>query len=136
MMFLIRSAFWLSVAIVLLPTPDSMKAPESKVGAAQAMTAAGAAVSDMKGFCTRQPDACDIGSQALTAFGYKAQASAKWVYEFLSVKLGDHAVAASEPGKPAGPAAEAAPSQNTLTPSDTTPAWRGPRQQADARRPG
>jgi hypothetical protein len=134
MMFLIRTAFWLSVAIVLLPTPDSVKAPESKVGAAQAMTAASAAVSDMKGFCARQPEACEVGSQALTAFGYKAQASAKWVYEFLSAKLGDHTVTAAEPGKAVPAAAEATPSQNTLTQTDTAPAWRGPRQQADARR--
>ena len=83
-MFLIRTAFWLSVAIVLLLMPLSPNAPESKVGATQAVSAATAAVSDMRGFCTRQPDACETGSQALTAFGYKAQASAKWAYEFLS----------------------------------------------------
>jgi hypothetical protein len=136
MMFLIRTAFWLSVAIVLLPTPDSVKTPESKVGATQAMSAASAAVSDMRSFCTRQPDACEVGSHALTAFGYKAQASAKWVYEFLSAKLGsEHAATAAAPGK-AAPAVETAPSQHTLTPTDVTPAWRGPRQQADARRPG
>jgi len=132
MMFLIRTAFWLSVAIVLLPTPESAKVPESKVGASQAVSAASAAVSDMRSFCTRQPDACETGSQALTAFGYKAQASATWVYEFLSAKLGSERTATvAEPGKPA---VDAAPSQHTLTPTDTAPAWRGPRQQADARR--
>jgi hypothetical protein len=89
----------------------------------------------MRSFCTRQPDACEIGSQALTAFGYKAQASAKWVYEFLSAKFGDHTGTVAEPGKPAAPAVDATPSQHTLTPNDVTPAWRGPRQ-ADARRPG
>lgn len=138
MMFLIRTAFWLSVAIVLLPTPESAKGPETKVGATQAVSAATAAVSDMRGFCTRQPEACEVGSNALTAFGYKAQASAKWVYEFLSAKLGnEHTGAATEPAvshAPA-PAIDATPSQHTLTPNDVTPAWRGPRQ-ADARRPG
>jgi hypothetical protein len=133
-MFLIRTAFWLSVAIVLLPTPPSPNAPESKVGATQAVSAATAAVSDMRGFCTRQPDACEVGSQALTAFGYKAQASAKWAYEFLSAKLGsDRTATVADPAK-AAPAADTSPSQHTLTPTDTAPAWRGPRQQADARR--
>ena len=132
MMFLVRTAFWLSVAIVLLPTPDSVKAPESKVGATQAIGAATAAVSDMKGFCTRQPDACEVGSQALTAFGYKAQASAKWVYEFLSAKLGSDRPGVAAEAKP--PAADTTPSQHTLTPNDAAPTWRGPRQQADARR--
>jgi hypothetical protein len=133
-MFLIRTAFWVSVAIVLLPTPPSPNAPESKVGATQAVSAASAAFSDARSFCTRQPDACEIGSQALTAFGYKAQASAKWVYEFLSAKLGSDHGATAEHGKPVLPAADSGPSQHTLTPTDTAPAWRGPRQQADARR--
>jgi len=134
-MFLIRTAFWLSVAIVLLPTPPSQNVPESKVGATQAVSAATAAVSDMRSFCTRQPDACEVGSQALTAFGYKAQASAKWVYEFLSAKLSPDHGAPAEQGRPVTPAADTGPSQHTLTPIDTAPAWRGPRQ-ADARRPG
>ena len=29
MFFLLRTAFWLSIVIVLLPTPESMKTPES-----------------------------------------------------------------------------------------------------------
>jgi hypothetical protein len=132
MMFLFRVAFWLSVAIVLLPTPPSV--PESKVGATQAVGAASAAVSDMRAFCTRQPDACEVGSQALTAFGYKAQASAKWVYEFLSEKLSTDRTAAT-PASHVPAAPDTGPSQHTLTPTDVAPAWRGPRQ-ADARRPG
>src|ERR1043165_3422940 len=87
MFFLLRTAFWLSIVVMLLPTPDSMKAPEG-VGAAKAVSAASATMSDMGQFCTRQPDACEVGSQALTQFGHKAQASAKWVYDFLSEKLG------------------------------------------------
>src|SRR5258707_5690883 len=88
MMFLIRTAFWLSVVVLVLPTPQSMKVPESNIGTSQAVGAASAAVSHMGQFCARQPDACKVGSQALTQFGYKAQASAKWVYEFLTDKLG------------------------------------------------
>src|SRR2546421_5147530 len=86
MFFLIRTAFWLSIVIVLLPTPESMKTPEPGIGAAQAVTAASATVSDMSQFCSRQPEACQIGSQALIYFGHKAQASAKWVYEKFTSK--------------------------------------------------
>src|SRR5215208_5612150 len=86
MFFLIRAAFWLSIVIVLLPTPDSVKVPEAGIGAAQAVTAASATVSDMSQFCMRQPDACQVGSQALSYFGHKAQASAKWVYEKFTSK--------------------------------------------------
>src|SRR5690349_3168636 len=79
MFFLLRTAFWLSIVILLLPAPESMKS-ESGVGAAQAASAASATFSDMGQFCNRQPDACQIGSQALSHFGHKAQASAKWLY--------------------------------------------------------
>jgi len=137
MFFLFRVAFWLSIAIMLLPTPSSQQAPEVKVGPAQAVSAATAAVSDMRAFCTRQPDACEVGTQALTAFGYKAQASAKWLYEFISAKLGpaEHTGSIAEPR---APAVEVTPSQQTLMPSDVAPAWRAPQpaRQADARRPG
>lgn len=130
MFFLLRTAFWLSIVIVLLPTPDSMKTPEG-VGAGQAISAASATMSDMKQFCVRQPDACEVGSQALVQFGHKAQASAKWVYDFLSEKLGNEHAVAARPAKAAP--AEPENSQNTLTASDTAPAWRGPVRQADAK---
>jgi hypothetical protein len=132
MFFLIRSAFWLSIVVMLLPTPQSMKTPESNIGATQAITAASATVSDMRQFCARQPEACDVGSAALTQFGHKAQASAKWLYEFLTEKLGDQT--ASVKGAPKAVPVEVDSSQNTLTHSDTAPAWRGPQRQADAKR--
>jgi hypothetical protein len=132
MFFLIRTAFWLSIVVMLLPTPQSMKTPDSNIGATQAITAASATVSDMRQFCERQPDACEVGSAALTQFGHKAQASAKWLYEFLTEKLGDHT--ASVKGEPKAAPVEVDSSQNTLTQSDTAPAWRGPQRQADAKR--
>ena len=130
MFFLLRTAFWLSIVIVLLPAPESMK-PESGVGAAQAVSAASATFSDMTQFCTRQPDACQIGSQALVHFGHKAQASAKWLYDVLTSKSGS----AQTPAEPAKAVTES-DSQNTLTQADTAPAWRGtqPQRQAEARR--
>ena len=132
MFFLIRTAFWLSIVVMLLPTPQSMKTPESNVGATQAISAASATVSDMRQFCARQPDACEVGSQALTQFGHKAQASAKWVYDFLTEKLGDNT--ASIARQPKAAPAELDGSQNTLTASDTAPAFRGSLRQAEAKR--
>jgi hypothetical protein len=133
MSFLLRAAFWLSIVVVLLPTPDSVKMPESNFGAAQAVSAASATMSDMRQFCARQPEACEVGSAALTQFGHKAQASAKWLYEFLSDKLGSQQSAARK-SEPKAMPADLESSQNTLTPSDAAPAWRGPQRQADAKR--
>src|SRR5438552_13112477 len=93
MFFLMRTAFWLSIVILLLPTPESMKPAEPGIGAAQAVTAASATVSDMSQFCTRQADACQVGSQALAHLGHKAVASAKWLYEKFTAKTEQPAAA-------------------------------------------
>jgi hypothetical protein len=132
MFFLLRTAFWLSIVIVLLPTPDSVKT-DSSVGAAQAVTAASSTFSDMSQFCTRQPAACEIGSQALVQFGHKAQASAKWLYEKLASARATPEQTGADTAKVMS---ESDHSQNTLTPADAMPTWRGtqPQRQADARR--
>jgi uncharacterized protein DUF5330 len=126
MFFLLRSAFWLSVVLVLLPTGKSQPSSAAP-GAVEAVSAAGAALSDMTGFCDRQPGACLTGAQAALAFGQRAQAGAKMVYEFLSEKTspGETGSVKTAPAKTAT-AITAKPSQHTLTPIDLKPAWRGP----------
>ena len=87
MFFLMRMAFWLGLVLVLLPTdktPEAEKLPQ--IGANEAVTAAGAAVSDMSQFCVRQPAACEIGSQAATVIGHRAQAGARKVYQIITEK--------------------------------------------------
>ena len=78
MFFLLRMAFWLGLVLVLLPrekTPESDKLPQ--VGASEAVSAATAAVSDMGQFCKRQPAACEVGGQAATVLGQRAQDGAR-----------------------------------------------------------
>jgi hypothetical protein len=119
-------AFWIGVVLVLLPSAGNQPAPKSQVGAVDAMSAAKATVSDLRSFCERQAEACNIGSQAAVAIGHRAQAGAKMLYEFLNEQLGP-----SETGAVRTPAAT--PSQNTLTPTDLEPAWRGPLPRRDPR---
>src|SRR5436190_13209923 len=123
MRFLLRMAFWIGVVLVLLPSAGNQPAPKSQVGAADAMSAAKAAVSDLRSFCERQADACNVGSQAAVTIGHRAQAGAKMLYEFLNEQLGP-----SETGT-----VQAPPSQHTLTPSDLEPVWRGPLPRRDPR---
>jgi hypothetical protein len=125
MMFLIRVAFWLSIVVLLLPTgksPETAQGPQ--IGTTDILSAAGAAFADMRQFCTRQPDACTTGAQMATAFGHKAQASARLVYNFLTEKLGDDGGAPAQAAATADVGTDA--SQNTLTADDRAPAWRGP----------
>jgi hypothetical protein len=132
MFFLLRTAFWLSVVLALLPTGGSApKSAEPSVSAIEAVSAAGAAMSDMSQFCGRQPEACVVGAQAVSAFGQRAQAGAKMVYEILSEKMGPAETGSVPAGKP-NPAATKA-SQHTLTPADLQPAWRGPMPRKDPR---
>jgi hypothetical protein len=126
MMFLIRVAFWLCVVILLLPSGKTEQvAAGPQIGAADALSAASATFADMRQFCSRQPEACTVGSQAAVAFGQKAQASVKYVYDFLTEKLA-HEPAATAAASGGTETLAAKPSQNTLTPTDRGPAFRGP----------
>ena len=85
MWLLVRMVFWLSVVIALLPvTSSQQETSASQVGAIDALSAASAAVSDIRQFCVRQPAACAAGSQAIVQFGHKAETGAKWLYQFLN----------------------------------------------------
>src|SRR5712672_4569367 len=88
MRFLLRMAFWLGVVLVLLPSASTQPTPKAQVGTVEAVTAARAAVGDLRSFCDRQPEACSIGSQAAVTIGHRAQAGAKMLYEFLNEQLG------------------------------------------------
>ena len=130
MFFLIRAAFWLTIVLALLPSGGTQQSAQAaKIDASDAVVAAGAAVSDMSGFCDRQPDACVVGAQTAVAIGQRAQAGAKMVYEFFN----DHAPQAGETGSVNKPklasmrGVPAAPgSQGTLKASDLEPGWQGP----------
>ena len=129
MRFLLKTAFWLTIVLILLPsggTKDGQTSNEQQISTSEAVSAASAAVSDMRGFCARQPDACTVGSQVAVALGHKAQAGAKMLYDFLTEKM-----AAREPRSTATTHGGNA-SQHTLTPADLTPAWRAPAPRKDA----
>ncbi len=90
MFFLLRLAFWLGLVLVLLPrdkTPESEKLPQISVS--DAVQAATAAMSDMGQFCKRQPQACEVGGQAATAIGVRAQDGARKIYRSVTDKKAD-----------------------------------------------
>ena len=131
MFFLLRMAFWLGLVLVLLPrdpTPESEKAPQ--VGAGEAISAASAAASDMGQFCKRQPAACEVGGQAATAIGQRAQDGARQLYKIITDKKPvtdkkpDH-TSSIDPADDAE-AAVALPA-DALTEDDKAIEWRLPR---------
>jgi len=88
MFFLLRTAFWLTIALALLPTGQTQQTAEAtKVDPVDALVAAGSAVSDMSGFCQRQAQACEVGSQTAAVIGQRAMAGGKMVYEFINGQI-------------------------------------------------
>jgi hypothetical protein len=123
-MFLLRTAFWTSVALALIPSfaPTQSQTVPIDLPASEAVTAASATVADVSTFCERRPQACAAGAEFISAFGQRAEAGAKILYELVSERL-------------AKPDADKA-SRHTLTATDMAPAWRGPvRRDGQGKRP-
>lgn len=81
--FLIRTAFWFSLVLLILPFGAGDDSGEPQVGGLQALMAARAAVEDFSGICERKPEVCETGKAALHTIGVRAKASAKFAYEML-----------------------------------------------------
>ena len=111
-MFLVRSAFWLSVVVMLLPADSDTGDKAPRVTAFEALSAAETAVTDLSQFCNRNPDVCVTGGSAFHVFTDKVRYGAKMIYGYF----GDHKVDQPGGSAPTG----------TLKPSDVTPAWHAP----------
>jgi hypothetical protein len=145
MWFLLRMAFWLGLVLVLLPREKSVESQKlPQISAQEAVQAATAAVSDMSQFCKRQPSACEVGGQAATVIGARAQEGARKIYQMMTdkkpaetdrkssdsekkpaeadKKAPDHT--GSIDGAEADPARIDVASQDTLTPNDLLADWR------------
>ena len=145
MFFLLRMTFWLGLVLVLHSDRHcAAETPTSEVSATEAISAASATVGDLRGFCSRQPEACTVGSQVATAIGYRAQAGAKMLYEALTEAMGPRETGSivnatsQKPGNTKIAATKSAAgrtSQNTLTATDLAPVWRGPAPRRDNKHP-
>lgn len=86
MFFLLRAAFWLSLLILLLPAdPAEVRGGQTRreLSTFEAIGAAQSTFEDLRGFCDRNPSACDTGRTALAGFGAKARTGVRWVSDQL-----------------------------------------------------
>jgi len=128
MLFLIRTAFWLMIIVLLLPTDQQQRS--EVYGTAQA------AVHDVATFCDRNPETCARGKDAFSVFVQKAQFGARMLMDLINNRTGaDDQDSPSEDQDTRSPEASAlfAPasfdmsaSQDTLNPEDREEAWSGP----------
>jgi hypothetical protein len=105
-----------------------------QLSVSDAVQAATAAVSDMGQFCKRQPAACEVGGQAATVLGVRAQDGARKIYNSITDKKApeaekdkkapDHtgSIGLSDVTDPA--VVENAP-RDTLTSDDLAVEWHG-----------
>jgi hypothetical protein len=90
MFFLLRTAFWLTLVLVLIPIgSETESTPVEPINPVSAFIAAQATMSDIGGFCDRNPQACETGGNALTAIGSRARDGARIVYEYLDTQIAD-----------------------------------------------
>lgn len=112
-MFLIRTAFWLSVVILLIPADPQSNTPAPRVSIFEALSSARTAAADFSNFCERNPDVCSTSAAAFQVFAEKAQNGARLLFRYIDGET-DGSETEEDPG--------------TLTESDRAPAWHGPRQ--------
>ena len=117
-MFLIRTAFWLALVVLLLPTdPRAQSDLMAKVSyaALQAVT-----------YCDRNQATCQRSNDAWGVFKTKLEFAGRLAGDVVSQHVFGRA---PQPAQGPAPAAVPAPqpARTMLTPGDLSPPWRGPR---------
>jgi Family of unknown function (DUF5330) len=126
MLFLIRTAFWLMIIVLLLPTDDRQRS--EVYGTAQA------AVNDVAGFCDRNPETCAKGKDAFAVFVQKAEFGARMLMDLIQNKTKSNdeltpseTAPSSETSSMVEPTSfDLGASQDTLNSEDREEAWSGP----------
>jgi hypothetical protein len=133
MLFLIRTAFWLMIIVLLLPTDERQRS--EVYGTAQA------AVHDVATFCDRNPETCAKGKDAFGVLVQKAEFGARMLIDLINGNKGagegdggtaiqypeqdpEQNSGADFPYEPSRLGSDG--SQDTLNPNDRDEAWGGP----------
>jgi hypothetical protein len=129
MLFLLRTAFWLMIIVLLLPTDERQRS--EVYGTAQA------AVHDLATFCDRNPETCAKGKDAFGVLVQKAQFGASMLIDLINGNKGagegEGGTVIQDPEQNSGADFPYEPSrlgsdgsQDTLNPDDRDEAWGGP----------
>jgi hypothetical protein len=86
--FLIKSAFWLSLVLLVIPLGGNSDG-EPSIGPVETFFAARAVVGDMANLCERRPDACEVGRAAMHTISVRARESARLAYTALDEHIAE-----------------------------------------------
>ena len=97
MWFLIRTAFWFSMVLVMLPIFDQdatdRLANEKGVELTDALGAAAGLISYASDLCAEKPDVCVKGAETFSTLGSRAREGARVAYTYLDGQFADEAEA-------------------------------------------
>ena len=95
MWFLIRTAFWFSMVLVMLPIFDDEATTRLKdeqgVEFTDALGAAAGAITYVGSLCSEKPEVCVKGAETFTALGSRAREGARVAYGYLDTQFADEA---------------------------------------------
>lgn len=114
-MFLFRTAFWLAVVVMLLPTDEKQQARF----AAFAVTTVHHAAT----FCDRNVRTCEIGADVWATFLRKLDYGTRLAIEVVNDRPQPADKPVAQPVSARAP--DASRRGNTLAPTDLVPPWRG-----------
>lgn len=88
-MFLFRVVFWLSLVVLVMPVDkDNIDSTTTQsISTGDALSFAGGALSDLSGFCVRNPDVCVQGHEAFIAFSAKAKYVSSIAFDYLNKQM-------------------------------------------------
>jgi hypothetical protein len=99
MWFLLRTAFWFSMVLVMLPIFDQDATERLKkeegVELTDAFGAAAGAITYVGSLCAEKPDVCVKGAETFTTLGSRAREGARVAYSYLDEKFADPAQVAA-----------------------------------------
>jgi hypothetical protein len=128
-MFFVKAAFWIAVVLLLLPSNGHERF--------ELYTTAQRTISDIGGFCTRNPDVCEKTSAFFKGIVQKLKSTTDSIEEMLQAAgvgakpkaAGDEYSALGDRNRAAmRPATTSSLGPDTLTVEDKRPRWQGPDQ--------
>lgn len=87
-MFVLRSLFWLSAVVMILPPSQDGAEPPPRVNLIHTAYAARDLLRDLAGVCDRNPDACAASRDALALFTRKLETGADIVSAGIAASRG------------------------------------------------
>ena len=123
MLFILRTAFWITLICLLLPS-----SPEDN---RRLIASAEQTMNDMKGFCQRNPQVCNDASATMTSLLAKFRSGAEMLQTWLDEQEkeeqgGSSAAISPKTAKNQQPLQPIAKWQDSLSSSDKQMPWNGP----------